>query len=139
MDFTFIISLSLWLSTLIVSVLLLVQLNKLFKKLNSMKVITITKQDVIDYNSECLVNKWVNSNVIRIKDSSAEIGKKSDDPQKFLYPNYLQECDSLGLEALSLAKFTTSLMKVLESDKGLTHDKLKKDNTYVISNIKLRV
>jgi len=61
MDFTFIISLLLWVSTLIVSILLLIQLNKLFKKLNNMKVITITKQDVIDYNSECLVNKWVNS------------------------------------------------------------------------------
>lgn len=98
----------------------------------------VTRDTLINTNP---LAAWIDEKVVYEKDTRSRIGNKKDEPSEFLYPNYVEFCDSTGIKPMQSNNFSSNLVDLCKRQLGLT-DIEKTDRTkhgYYITNIRLRL
>ena len=105
-----------------------------------------TVPSLANYGKEVLLAtnplaNWADEAIIYREDFVASIGRKDNDADKFLYPNYCQWAHGMGQTPLSQVKFSAALLNLLRNELHLDVAKPTRNKAYGthFKNISLRM
>ncbi len=84
---------------------------------------------------------WADESIVYREGFVARIGRKTDNAETFLYPNYCEWAYGMGLTPLSQVKFSGALLNLVQNELHLKVDKPKRNKAYGnhFVNISLRL